>query len=144
MADYDLYGGKPPHVEGSDTSEAAAEKIVESAGTLQARVFAFLKQSGPHGCTDEFLQKNLKLKAQTETARRRELVLKGLVVDSGTKRTVSSGRSATVWVLCDDPVPKPVCKSTLAQLLHLAREEVEDLKREIQRLQTELWEALSL
>jgi len=91
------YGGHPPHVKGSDTSAAAAVSIRVPAGTLRFKVFAYLKKRGAAGSTDEELEHALELRHQTASARRRELVLDGLVEDSGERRKTSSGRQAVVW-----------------------------------------------
>jgi hypothetical protein len=94
---YDLYDGLPPHVD-SDTSEEAAERIASETGRLQAMVLDEVRRSGGHGRTDDELEVALGLRHQTASARRRELVLKGLVEDSGRRRATRSGRKATVWV----------------------------------------------
>jgi len=59
-----------PYVAGSDTSESAAESIEPVAGSLRARVLAFI----------------------------RELRQSGLILDSGLRRKTRSGRSAVVWL----------------------------------------------
>ena len=51
------------------------------------------------GFTDDELEVRLALLHQTASARRRALVQKGLIVDSGETRPTRSGRKATVWVL---------------------------------------------
>lgn len=91
---YDLFGGTPPHVASSTTSLEAAEHIAESAKSLRARVLEALK-TGPK--TDEELQLYLDMNPSTERPRRIELVAKGLVLDSGERRTTKSGRKAVLW-----------------------------------------------
>lgn len=88
-----------PYVPGSETSQAAAEAIRPHLGAMAAKVYGYLRKAYKHGATDDEVEAALVMRHQTASARRRELVLKGLVVDSGTRRATSSGRTATVWVL---------------------------------------------
>ncbi len=101
---YDLYDGLPPHVD-SDTSRQAAEQIEPSTGRLQGLVLDEIRDSGGHGRTDDELEVVLSLRHQTASARRRELVLKGLVRDSGRRRPTRSGRQAVVWLAGDEETP---------------------------------------
>lgn len=98
---YRLYGGTPPHVAGDDTSTAAAEAIRPSVGTMRARVLEVLTAMATFGDghTDDELETITGFSHQSVSARRRELVLDGLVVDSGERRKTRSGRSAKVWVV---------------------------------------------
>jgi len=80
------------------SSNVAAQMIAKSRGRLCRKVFAAIAKRGDAGATDEELQSLVGLRVQTETPRRRELVLAGLVRDSGNRRPTSSGRPATVWV----------------------------------------------
>lgn len=90
------HSGEPPHQRGSDTSAAAAAAITPHVGTLLATVLdAF--HGATHGLTDEECQRLLELEGSTQRPRRVELVRRGLVVDSGTRRRTSAGRSAVVW-----------------------------------------------
>lgn len=100
---YDLYNGTPPHEAGSGTSAEAARSIVGAVGRLQALVLEVLVARGNIGATDDELEVRLGLKHQTVSARRRELVLKGLARNSGSKRPTRSGRPAAVWILGFDP-----------------------------------------
>lgn len=50
------------------------------------------------GATDEEIEARTSLRHQTASARRRELVLRGLMKDSGATRKTTSGRAAIVWV----------------------------------------------
>lgn len=94
--------GQLPHVKGSDTSRAAAEAAEESAPTIRRSVFRFIRSRGDHGSTDDEIEEVLDLSHQTASARRRELVLLGLVKDSGDRRKTRLGRGATVWVAVGD------------------------------------------
>lgn len=90
-----------PHVKGSDTSRAAAESMEPHAGTLEAQVLIAIRASGSGGLTDDELEQLLGLSHQTTSARRRALVIRCLVKDSGARRPTRSGRGATVWIRAD-------------------------------------------
>ena len=90
----------PParHNAPAGTSRVAADRIAGHAKDLRARVLAFIVEQGPHGATDDEGETALRIKCQTYTPRRGELVALGLVVDSGRRRNTASGRPAAVWV----------------------------------------------
>ena len=92
------YNGLPPWVD-TDTSHAAAVSMEESAGTLRATVLKAIREAGGRGYTDEELQEQLDMPANTERPRRRELFLRNLIRASGERRTTRSGRQAAVWVV---------------------------------------------
>jgi hypothetical protein len=73
--------------------------MVPDTARLQRQVLEHIAKAGRYGCSDDDLKWALGLRHQTASARRRELVLMGLVVDSSRRRTTRSGRKATVWVL---------------------------------------------
>lgn len=89
----------PPHVRGSATSKAAAERIAPKAGTKRAKVLECLKKVGTLGLTDEQMQYWLKMPANTQRPRRVELVKAGLIKDSGRTRPTLGGDQAVVWVV---------------------------------------------
>lgn len=92
-----------PHND-TDTSIAAAAGLGDRAPSMRQRVHNALRFLG--GATDEELERHLNGRHQTISARRRELVLKGLARDSGERRKTSSGRDAIVWVTHDgSPIP---------------------------------------
>lgn len=91
------YNGEAPFVAGSDTSEAAARSLKDRM-TLRRKVWEFIATKGQDGATDDEVEAALKMRHQTASARRRELVLQDAVRDSGQRRRTSSGRQATVWV----------------------------------------------
>lgn len=95
---YVLYGGLPPH-EAAETSVAAAVEIEEHSGALRQQVKAFIRQAGLEGATDDEIEEALNMRHQTCSARRRELVLLGEVIDSGWRRKTRSGRKAIVWAV---------------------------------------------
>lgn len=101
--EYALYGGTPPHSD-EETSREAAEEARKHAAKKRARVRAFIEQCGERGATDDEIETALGYPHQTASARRRELVLLGLVRDSGRRRSTRNGRQAHVWV----PGPWPV------------------------------------
>jgi hypothetical protein len=92
-----------PFVLESDTSVAAAVSLIPDLGRLEERVYGHIDRSLDRGCTDDELEVMTGLSHQTTSARRRTLVLKGLVQDSGRRRTTRSGRKATVWVKSEGP-----------------------------------------
>lgn len=88
----------PGHVQGSDTSKAAADSLSDgTAKALREIVYRHLLERDARGATDDEMEAALGMRHQTLSARRRELVIKGLAIDSGDKRKTRSGRSATVW-----------------------------------------------
>jgi hypothetical protein len=91
------YGGKPPFQDTSDTSEAAAGAIAGGAGTLRLKVFEAIKKSSS-GLTNDEIEVQLVMRIQTVSARVRELVLTGWLIDSGRRRPTRSGRMAVVWL----------------------------------------------
>lgn len=97
------YGGLPPH-EDTGTSLAAAHSMADAAPSIRARVYAEIDGSGMLGITDDELEMTLRMRHQTVSARRRELVLLGLVQDSGCVRKTRSGRKATVWISHHTPI----------------------------------------
>jgi hypothetical protein len=54
---------------------------------------------GSDGATDEEMQRDIPMAANTQRPRRRELELWGEVVDSGRVRMTTSRRLAVVWAL---------------------------------------------
>jgi hypothetical protein len=63
-------------------------------------VLDFIRSRGARGATDDEIEVVLGMRHQTASARRRGLVLKLYVSDSGAKRPTRSGSSAIVWVRC--------------------------------------------
>jgi len=79
-----------------DTSRAAAESI--EAETLRGSVWLAIHKEGSEGATDEEIAERLGLAGNTARPRRRELAVRNIVADSGTRRTTRAGRKAIVWV----------------------------------------------
>ncbi len=99
LFDYNLYGGSPPAQGHSPTSQAAAASIAPRIGDLHRKLIDWLRQH-PDGATDEEMQDELDMLANTQRPRRRELQLADYVEDSGRTRLTHSGRNAVVWRLC--------------------------------------------
>ena len=87
---------KPFYVSGSDTSKAAAESVASAVSNMRTQVLDFIT-SRAQGATDDEIEVALGMRHQTASARRRDLVLSGLVQKSGARRETRSGRQATVW-----------------------------------------------
>jgi len=85
-----------PHSD-DDTSRSAAKRIVPHLARLETLVLEAIREAGPAGLCDHEVEHKTGLCHQTASARRRELVLKGLVVDSGIRRKTASGRDAKAW-----------------------------------------------
>lgn len=92
-----LYDGGPPH-EQTPTSAAAASSMRGSAQPIRDQVLKLIVASGYSGRTDDELEELLGMRHQTISARRRELVLLGEIIDSGLTRKTRSGRQATRWI----------------------------------------------
>ena len=89
---------KAPSVAGSETSQAAAESIEPTAGTLRAQVLEFLRGRGLFGATDHEMQEALNMNPSTQRPRRNELNRQGLIQRVQMTRKTPSGRKAVVWV----------------------------------------------
>ena len=87
-----------PYTKGSQTSKDAAQAIAKDAGNLRQQVYNYIISCGVNGCTDNAGEHALGLKTDTYRPRRRELVKKGLVADSGRTAKTKSGRNAVLWV----------------------------------------------
>jgi hypothetical protein len=91
------YAGRVGRVHGSATSAAAGESQEPTLGTKQAKVLELLRQHNRPGLTDDELEYLTGWRHQSVSARRRELVLAGLVRSSPLTKATSSGRQATIW-----------------------------------------------
>lgn len=96
------------------TSRVAADRIAGHAKDLRARILAFIVAQGPEGATDDEGEASLRIKPQTYTPRRGELVALRLVVDSGSRRKTTSGRPAAVWVVATATPASPESSSGIA------------------------------
>ena len=94
--DMPLFTQRAPSVNGSITSAKAADSLSPTTlNAMQRRVLELLAAT-PDGLTDEEQQLALGMNPSTQRPRRIELARRGLVVEAGTRKTVS-GRMATVW-----------------------------------------------
>lgn len=87
-----------PYQRHSRTSRAAAESIEPKTGTKRAVVLAFLRGRGPAGATDDEMQREIPMGANTQRPRRVELLAARLIRDSGNERNTAGGDAAVVWV----------------------------------------------
>ena len=92
-----------PYVPTSETSKWAAESIAPCTGRLQSLVFDFIRTRGQTGATDQELTEALGMLSDTARARRVELRDRGLIVDSGRRRSTRRGRAAVVWIGSNNP-----------------------------------------
>ena len=82
----------------SATSKAAALSAEPQAGTKRAILLAFLRGRGLTGATDEEMQANVPMNANTQRPRRVELVQGHFIEDSKRTRATIGGDQAVVWV----------------------------------------------
>ena len=87
-----------PHSD-EDTSREAAKRMIPHLARLESLVLEAIRAAGPGGLCDHEIERVTGLKHQTASARRRELVLRGLIKDSGTRRKTDSGRDAKAWTI---------------------------------------------
>lgn len=78
---------------------ALASLPARRLNALHEQIVTFLRGAGDDGATDEEMQNSLRMPANTQRPRRRELVQHGRVRDSGKRRNTASGTPAIVWVL---------------------------------------------
>lgn len=88
-----------PYVAHSEPSREAAAEALPRAQRDRDRVLEAIRSKADLGLTDEELQCLLHLPGNTERPRRRELQQRGLIRDSGKRRSPAPDRvRATVWV----------------------------------------------
>ena len=85
---------------GTETSAEAAELVKPASGSMRLRILAAIIEAAS-GITDEMLEHRLQMKHQTASARRRELVLAGMIEANG-KVMNSSGAMAQTWVATEE------------------------------------------
>lgn len=97
------YPNKPGHVKGSETSKAAADKMDESAPSMRARIYRYIKANGPVTCGEVELALNMR--HQSCSARIRELVLGKWIKPNGNQRkNPGSNAMAMLYVISAPPV----------------------------------------
>ena len=90
------YPNEPGYVPGSDTSMAASISMSPHAKSLRLQVLTYIFNQRNATCDE--VEVALRLRHQTASARIRELVIFGMLVDSGARRPTRSGRQARVYV----------------------------------------------
>ena len=95
------YADRYPHVPASgkrDTSEAAAEAIAPTAGTLRSKAYDALLSSGKFGFTADEVAEKIGVTILAGRPRITELSKQGMIKDSERRRQNASGKKAIVWV----------------------------------------------
>lgn len=87
-----------PPTNGTPTSNAAAERIEPTAGTLRAQLLEYVRRCKTHGATDEEMQIALTMNPSTQRPRRQELEKMGWVARTTHTRLTKSGRHAVIFV----------------------------------------------
>lgn len=80
-----------------DTSIAAAASIAPEVPNIQAQVYAYAKQRGGQGFTDDQLNEHFKTTKSTYRSRRADLVEQGLIIDTGIRAKNEGGRFTIIW-----------------------------------------------
>lgn len=81
-----------------DTSIAAANALMPKLGHLQRLALAAIRDAGWLGHTADELATRLKMDRWSIQPRTSELKRKGLIRDSGQRRSNKTGKRAIVWV----------------------------------------------
>lgn len=85
------------HRVAKDTEIEAAESVTPITGRLRMQAYTLLKRYPKRGLTDDEGGVLMGSDRLTFGRRRQELVIAGLVEDSGVRRPGPSGRSTVVW-----------------------------------------------
>ncbi len=125
------YGDDPGH-SNKTTSLEAARSMKQSLGALQARVLDHIRR---YPSTDEEIERILGLSHQSASARRRELVLGGEIIDSGDRRKNSTGRMAIVWRVAREGETAPKEKVTLAKRVASLESKLAAMEERVSRLE---------
>ena len=72
---------------------------------MRERVYAFIRDRGPLGATDDEGERALAMRPQSYTPRRGELAKAGRIAMTGEKRPTASGCMAAVWVASEHAEP---------------------------------------
>jgi hypothetical protein len=88
-----------PFVQGSATSEAAAQAVRPKAPSQKLRVLRYVASRAEDGATDDEIEVALALPHQSASARRNDLVREGKLRDSGLRRKTRAWQQAVAWVL---------------------------------------------
>lgn len=82
------------------------ESRADYLSRMQTKMLKLIRRAGKRGRTDDELQVVMRLGSQTQTPRRRELVLRNRIKDSGYKRRTRKDCLATIWVAVVTPMGK--------------------------------------
>jgi hypothetical protein len=96
--DLPLWMDLPPHSNRTTSLDAAVE-VRPHCGRMEAEVLAVIRVAGSFGATDWEIEQKTGYRHQTASARRRGLVLRGLIREAGKYRITESGRRAIVWII---------------------------------------------
>ena len=83
------------------TSIAAKLKVEPRMGSINQKVYDYIKSRKYYGATDQEVEAALGLDGNTVRPSRGSLVKKGLVSDSGKTRQNQKGNDCIVWVVKD-------------------------------------------
>lgn len=92
------YGDMPPSVKRSKTSRAAAASL-KDWGPLQKHVYYHIVGRGEYGATADEVTRALERPMSSITARIRELVLAGALIQTERTRLTQYGREAHIYVI---------------------------------------------
>ena len=88
-----------PFAKGRETSEAAADSVTPTAGTLCEKILCEIRHRvNIPGMTCAEVEDFFQLRHQTASARLWDLHTRGFIRDASNRRLTSSGRRAIVWV----------------------------------------------
>ena len=89
-----------PH-NGVHTSIKAAHRIAPKAGSIGARILAYLQGRGDHGATLEEIELDTFISGNTVRPRMKTLREREQVVDAGFSRPTRADNEAIVWKVAD-------------------------------------------
>lgn len=88
---------RAPHSNETTSKQAAESLKVDQLSKLEFRVWYFVSTQGEYGATDQEIERGTGLGGNTVRPRRRTLIMRRMLKDSGKTRKTHSGRSAIVW-----------------------------------------------
>ena len=103
MSQAERYPDVPGFQRFSDTSRAAAAQVSD-VETIRQQVYDLIAGRA-EGMTADAVAEHFGCYHNRTSPRIRELVLKGLLMDSGERRDTRSGRRAVVWIRAVLPLP---------------------------------------
>lgn len=97
MADYPNTPGFYPHA--PETSQEAAESMIDAAASREAKVMALISARAAYGCTTDEIEATFGWEWRSSAPRISTLKKKGSIVDSEVRRKGRTGRNQAAWVL---------------------------------------------